>query len=535
MSYFNFLPKYHYKFYLFKIIKNLEGEKNDSKIIESFFDEQNKIIKKNISNFFCKMNKDNYPDLNLYKNLLKLKKVISKSYENSFRFFKLYGYSLTFPFKYLQIYMENNNKNNILFDDSLKSNYFKLRYSFPFIEKVVDNMIEGYNNDDKIDIKLLSGSAYGNALEIKIREKLNKFKQKIDVRKVWSLNSISANVKNQIMKKQKYLDRYKNLEDINGLQDIKISEYKYFYFKPENQDNKLFDSLILVKIKDNEFNIIAFQITKNKPKNKVKDKTEYTNFLCQNIKTKFENLYKIKISTIYFLYILCNDTLENESLCKILNNEKIEYIFYSLKDKCFYKERNEIKINDAAYFMDKNAIVFSNKIKKKNPSTESIDLFEEFLYDNFIKKNEIYFENVRNKYFGYNFGPKIEDNLKKLIINNLKKYIPYKNKYEILFLFGFSAEKLQVFRKLKENDELIYLFKLNNRVYLLFKNKSFEIDSNNNIMKDCAFPTIDKSKLKKEVKFNKDVIKFSSIDSIYVNSIIYLFKIYYLGENLEIE
>ena len=31
--------------------------------------------------------------------------------------------------------MENNNKNNILFDDSLKSNYFKLRYSFPFIEK----------------------------------------------------------------------------------------------------------------------------------------------------------------------------------------------------------------------------------------------------------------------------------------------------------------------------------------------------------------------------------------------------------------
>ena len=61
-------------------------------------------------------------------------------------------------------------------------------------------MIKTYDNENKININELSGSAYGNALELKIRENLNKFEQVIEVRKVWSLDSISDKVKTEKLK-----------------------------------------------------------------------------------------------------------------------------------------------------------------------------------------------------------------------------------------------------------------------------------------------------------------------------------------------
>ncbi len=78
----------------------------------------------------------------------------------------------------------------------------------------------------------------------------------------------------------------------------------------------------------------------------------YSNFLNDNIIPKFENLYNIKINQIYFWYILSNDSRENESICKTLKNKKIKYLYYSITDKCFYKERNSNKINDLKYFLE---------------------------------------------------------------------------------------------------------------------------------------------------------------------------------------
>ena len=275
-----------------------------------------------------------------------------KTYEKSIPFYKLYSYSLKYPFKYIKIYLEND-INDIIFDKSLKRRYFKLRYSFPFVGDVIKSMIEEFNNDNKLNIDELSGSAYGNALEIKIRENLNKFEEKIDIRKVWALNLISDAVKRKKFSdfiKNKYFSKlYRDLEDINQIKDIKSSNFEYFYFKPENQDNKYFDSLFLIKIKDKEFCMIALQITKNKNKKSVKTKRQYSDFLINNVKKKFEDLYDITISNFYLWFILSYDLDDNASLCKILDNSEIKYLFFSIKEKYFYEKRNGNKIESLKY------------------------------------------------------------------------------------------------------------------------------------------------------------------------------------------
>ena len=551
MSYFNFLPKYYYKFYLFKIIKNLEGEKNISNIIKYFYEQENKNIKYNITKFYSNLNikpksefeKQKNNDINLYQNLLKLKRCISKTYENSIRFYKLYEYSLKFPFKYINILIENEKV--MIFNESLENSSFKLRYSFPFIENVIENMIEGYNNNDKININELSGSAYGNALEIKIRENLNKFKEKIEIRNIWSLSAISESTKKKILSKinenKDSSKRYHDLEDITEIKDIKSSNFNYFYFKPQNQDNKYFDSIFLVKLDNQKFNIIALQITKNKQRKNVKDKKKYSDFLIDEIKKKFEKLYKIEIVEIYFLYILSDETLENNSLCKILNDSEINYAFYSIKNKCFYKERNKYEIKSLSDFMNIKSLIYPQmEIQNDNdiendilePYPTSIKLFEVALYNGYRENHQSYFENIRYRFFGHNFGIKIGDNLKKQIIETIRKNISYLNDFELMFLFCFNYTKLRDFRKLKDNNELIYLFKCDNKIYLLFQDKCFEINTNTNSLVNCIYPKFDLINAKERLQYNKKEIELSEIEDIYKNNIIYLFKIYYLGQDL---
>ena len=546
MSNFNFLPKYYSKFINFMTIKNLEGENNISNIIKLFFKEQYNKIKDNIEKFYSKMKLENTLNINtnLYQNLLKMKNVIGKTYENSIDFRKLYKYILRFPFKYINIQIQNE-KDDIIFDDSLKQKKFKLRYSFPFVEKSLENIIKEYNNGDKVDIQDLSGSAYGNAIEIKIRDSLDNFKEKIDKRKVWSLYSISEAVKKEKLAELKKpnsinADRYKNLEDITGIIDIKNSDCDSFYFKPENQDNKLIDSIFLIKNKIDDYSLIALQITKNRKKNKVKDKEEYSFFLINKVKPKFETLYNINITKMYFTYILCNETLKNESLCQILTESKIKYLFYSIKKRCFYSKRDDEKIintrnfmfNDSLIFPKDNKLYSDHDIAPFNPIPLSIKSFEETLYDAYIKDKTIFFETIRNKLFNNNFGPKIPIKLKDNIIKSLKAFVPYSNDYKILFLFAFPYEELSNFKEHKDKEELIYLFKINGKIFMLFKEESFIIDINKNVLEKCSYPIIDESKIKKEVKYNKSEIDLYSIQELYDNSIIYLFKIYYLGETL---
>ena len=551
MSNFNFLPKYYYKFYILRIIKEMEGETNISKIIEIFYQQQKENIHSNINNFYSnlslkpnkKYEKKNKSEINTYKNLLNLKRCISKTYENPISLYKLYEYSKTFPFKYINIIKENEDeKSGIIFDESLRKKFFKLRYSFPFVENVIDSMIESYDSNDKLNINELSDSAYGNALENKIRKNLNTFQEKIEVRSVWSLNEISESVKKEklkeIKKKKKYSKRYQDFEDITNIKDIKSSTFNYFYFKPENQSNKYFDSLFLIKISDNEYSIIALQITKNKQKVNVKSKEKYSEFLKDNILEKFEKLYNIKISKLYFLFILSGDDDENDSLCKILNNYKISYAFYSIKDKCFYKERNSNKINSVKEFINQKSLINfeieNNNVNYKydsNPSLESIKIFETKLYIEYKACKNISFEFIRDNFYFSNFGPKISNKLNSNMIKTFKNCIPFSNEFKIMFLFSFEFFLLNYYKKKKESDELIYLYKHDNIVYLLFNQFHFKINQDEDLV-ECKSLFIEYLKLSSNFVHHTQEFEFSSIENIYQNNNAYLFKIYYLGTKL---
>jgi len=546
MSDFNFLPKYYYKFYIFKIIQEIKGEENINNIIKSFYEEENKIIKLNIKKFYSKMDLIyEYPNENLYNNILKLKTSILKIYEKSIGFGKLYIYFNKFPFKYINILLEKNKSTDFIFNEDIINSAFKLTLSFPFVEEVIDSIIDEFNNVDKININLLSGAAYGNCLEIKIRQNLKKLNLDIEVRKVWSLNKISRNVKNEKMKEIKNntnkANRYKNLEDINNLESIKLSNNNCFYFFLENQINKLLDSFILIKNDNNEFDMIAFQITKNKPLNKIKDKSDYSNFIISNVKEKFEELYDITISKIYFWYILSNDS-DNELNCKNLHKKGIKYLFYSIKNECFYEQRDQNEINNLAYFQTQDSLIYpfslivkTNKYNAPEPYIYHIKTFESELCYRFADNKNITFELIRYNYFKNNFGPKIEDKLEKSIIKTLKNNISYSNDFKLLFLFGFRYKFFNDFIELKEQDELVYLFKSKDINYMYFKNKCFKINDNTNSLNNCEFPEIPaKSNDITIIEYNTNEIEFSSIENIRsFKSIFYLFKIYYLGECLK--
>jgi len=549
MSEFNFLPKYYYKFNIFKIKKNLEEEKDISNIIKSFYEEEMKNIENNITLFYSKMNlnrikeyKYKNNDANIYQNLLNLKKCIAKTYENPINFPKLYKYSLIFPFKYINIQFENE-KVEILFDENLKSKKFKLRYSFPLVEKVIDKMIEEYDTEDKININNLSGSSYGNALERKIRENLNNFKHSIEVRKVWSLNKISARVKKEIIKEinkeKKYhkISRYNDLEDIVGIKELKG---KYFYFKPENQNNKLFDSIFLINMVD-QFYMISIQIIKDKEKRKVKTKKEYSEFLERNIKEKFNEMYGINISKIFFWYILGNEIRQNEKLCKYLDLFKIKYAFYSISNKCFYKERNNKKIDNLEDFQTNESKIYPNdeeinddNVFKIKPTPEIFSKFENILYNEHEMNNNVIFENIREQHFYGNYGPKIRDELRKNIIKKIKDYVPFKNDFKLLFLFSFPFYYIKEFKKFKENNELIYLLKVEDKIYILFLDQCFEINIKNNSLEYCNKPKIDVFEMNDE-NYNKNVFDLRLMKELRINPLIFLYKIYYLGDELLIK
>ena len=546
MSDFNFLPKYYNNFNIFKATKIINGENNIVNVIKSFYDKELKIIRYNISVYYTKMILNLKSDIEIFKNnkiniyqmLLKIKKCIAKTYENSINFPTLYKYSKMFPFKYINILLENG-EDNIKFNEQLKDKRFKLRYSFPLFEKVIDKMIYEYKNEEKININQLSGFAYGYTLELKIRENLESFKQNIEIRKVWSLEAISDKVKDEklkeIEKEKKYNNpsRFENLEDVEGAKELKE---KFFYFKTENQDNKWFDFLFLIK-NINEFSMIALQISKNRGKKDIKEKEKYYNYLKEKIKIKFENLYKIKIEKIYFWFILCSENQENKSLCSYLDIDRIKYVFYSINNKCFFKGSENEKIEDINYFLKKESLIYQkikNYINNNNISTPSdpisISLFENLAYSDFINNNEIYFENIRKSYFYGNFGPKINDKLRINIIRNLKKYVLYNNEFEILFLFSFPFKSLSHFRKDEANNELVYLFKNKDRIYILFKNNCFEIIDNN--LKKSSIPKIEVRLNEEEINYPKTEFELTLLENIYTNPLIYLYKLYYLGDEL---
>ena len=51
-------------------------------------------------------------------------------------------------------------------------------------------------------------------------------------------------------------------------------------------------------------------------------------------------------------------------------------------------------------------------------------------------------------------------------------------------------------------------------------------------MKECSLSTVNQLKIKTEEKYHQQEFKLSDMEYIYENPLIYLYKIYYLGDEL---
>lgn len=108
------------------------------------------------------------------------------------------------------------------------------------------------------------------------------------------------------------------------------------------------------------------------------------------------------------------------------------------------------------------------------------------------------------------------------------------NDFHLLYLFSFPIEDFYQYRDNDYNNEFVYLEKYEGKVYFFYKNCYFEVN-NEKIVKPVKDPQIPFFSLNGGINYNEDEIDFSSILNLKENRIIYLYKIYYLGDNLEIK
>lgn len=137
MNNFNFFPKYYKRFLIFK-----KNYKNKGNIYDDFMKLQFNRIKSKLTKFFSK-----YDNENVYQSLISLKKIIIDAKEKPINYKTLYTYSKKFPFKYLSMKIEKNVDQyyKIYINKELFNKKFDINYSFPFIEYVVNKILEEYN------------------------------------------------------------------------------------------------------------------------------------------------------------------------------------------------------------------------------------------------------------------------------------------------------------------------------------------------------------------------------------------------------
>ena len=542
MSNFNYFPKYYIKFDIFRKNQKLIGIEDNNEIIDNFKKEIISKIKKNIKNYYNKESNSNIDHFNnnIYNYIIEFKRKIFKYNDKLINLKELYKFSKKFPIKYI-ITKSEEELNNINFDDSILEKKFTINYSFPFVEYAINSIIDEFdNNNTKIDINILSGSAFGNALELKIIDFLNKSEEKVEIRKVWVLNILSEKLKNEKLReiKKKTLNsfRYLQSEDIYNIKPLK--NFNYYYFHPENQDNYLIDSVLITTDSGNNYSLIAFQITKYKEKDNIKSKKQYKNFIINNVVPKFEKLYNIEISKAYLWFILSNEHIKNDKNCMELNNQNINYVFYSIPKMCFFEERNSTPISNLLYFEKvKEALIYSKNSKDYeyknyiNIEPSSILKFEERLYNLSRKEEEINYEKIRKSFFRNNFGLKINDKIKNTIYDEIKAINKNDKNFYLLFLFSFPFNDFHIYYKMNEN--LIFILKYNNKIHLIYKHHFYEIDEKRKRLKPLKqlnIDIIDMIDYYYDINFEKKEIEFNDMKDLKDSHIIYLYKIYFIED-----
>ena len=265
---FDFNPKIYIKFNT--ILKYYPSSLTHDKY-KSFLDLRFNNIDEKIDFFYSKLKNikySKYSSESLKGSFLVLLNEIIKT-KKKLNLMELIQYLEVFPFKYLKIYLaENDNvkKENIIhLNNDLKDCHFILEYSYEFVEIAFSKILYLIPSSTLIDMKDLTGSGIGPLLENKIKRNLEK--NGFIIKYFWNftskLDTINKNENDYIYdyntyKKIKFL--YDN--EIEG--NIEMDYNKSYYIVPGSQTNRSLDSVILQPSKDNSFDLIFFQITKFK-------------------------------------------------------------------------------------------------------------------------------------------------------------------------------------------------------------------------------------------------------------------------------
>ena len=117
-----------------------------------------------------------------------------------------------------------------------------------------------------------------------------------------------------------------------------VINYNVSYYNiPRNESIKSFDSALLYSSENKIYNLILFQITNHKKTTLIKDLFNFTQ-KAYTVKEKFQKIYEI-IKNIYFYYILGKELDNDDTKCELMK-KKINFIYFSMKNGCFYDSNN---------------------------------------------------------------------------------------------------------------------------------------------------------------------------------------------------
>ena len=530
---FDYNPKYYIKFKNF-LLDNV-GSLDD--LYNKFLDNIFQHISNKIAKYYEGRSNDILRNETIIE-LIKLKDLV----DNKVKFTApiLIKLIKEFPIKYIKVKIyekDNNNKaNNIInLNNKFMDTEFYFQFCFPFFDIILSKLIYMNDNIYSINYSQLTGSAKGSFLEQKIKRAIimeDCFYQKINLRYVWNFNS-SINEIPKNINEYDYIN-YNKIDFDENKKKIDLSNFTY-YIIPYSQTNRNIDSALLIPEEINnekkKFKLVLFQIKQGNDI-KIKTKKEYINssFLT---KRKFEELYNIEISNIYFYFVLPKEFKTNENIFNNLKNDNISYLFFSISEHYFYE-------NDKIMLL-KNLI---------NPYSEIFEIDDNYEEENLINKLKIInklegclkmkrffgskitrnsYENGRKIFYKKDKGLRMTNIQRKSIINLLKKNFAIEYNFTIKYIF---FAKIEEYLSLISHEDLFGIFFYKSNYYIMHKIYIFSIDAvlgknKNNININNVYEFINKlnEKDKRSLRFK---LPDESIPLEQINNerYIYAFKIY---------
>ena len=543
---FDFNPKYYVKF--LKFISDFPYNSLDI-LFKKFLENTYNHIHKKLMKYYNETQSNNLINESIIE-LLKLKDLV----DNKIKFTTpiLIKYIKEYPIKYIKIKIynktnetEDNYIQNIIdLNNQFKDTEFYFEYCFPFFGLILSKIIYMNENYYSINYDNLSGSAQGSYIEQKIKRTFiyeKYFFENIKLRYVWNFTSLN----NDISKNINQID-YENFEKIKYDENEKNLNlpFSVCYIVPGSQNNKNIDSALLIpNLNDKIFKLVTFQIKHGKDL-EIRSKKEYIKYSFLT-KKKFEMLYNIQISNVYFYFILTNE-FKNDNNIKNLKDKNISYLLFSLREHIlFIKENKKLSLND---LINTNAEILeienNNEEERLNNKIELIKKFEIFLKKkrfNGIKITRNIYENGRKIIFNKDKGLRLSNTQRQNIINLLKT--EFKIKYDFTIKYVFNIKINEVFN-LTSNLDLFGVFYYKNNIYIIYKIFIIQIDEiinnknlhiNKNINNEYNYVNV--YNYMKIINENEKNIRFQfpdkciKIDEIKNENYIYIFKIYYINKH----